>query len=61
MKKKPAKVDGLQTYSIKEKVAELRDSNGISTENHIQMTNRLLAAAAQGIHGTPGKRKGEAR
>lgn len=38
-------------------VEELRDKDNISTENHYQMFVRLLAAFAQGIHGTPGERK----
>jgi len=42
------------------RVEELRDPRThISTENHLQMTNRLLSAANVGIHGTPGKKKGE--
>lgn len=39
-------------------VDELRDPRTfISTENHIEMTNRLVKALAMGIHNTPGDRK----
>lgn len=39
-------------------VGELRDPKTyISTEDHRQMTNRLIAAGIQGIHGRPGDRK----
>ena len=39
-------------------VDELRDpKTHISTENHIEMTNRLVKAGQQGIHNKPGERK----
>lgn len=33
------------------------DRNGISTENHRQMFDRLVAAGRSGMHGHPGPRK----
>ncbi len=42
----------------KAKINELRDPRTmISTENHLQMFRRLLAAGAKGIHGKPGERR----
>lgn len=39
-------------------VDELRDKKtNISTENHIQMFNRLVAAGVKGIHNSPGQNK----
>lgn len=39
-------------------VGELRDpKTHISTENHRQMFDRLVAAGAKGIHNHPGPRK----
>ena len=39
------------------RVEELRDQQGVSTENHRQMFDRLVAAGMAGIHGKPGPRK----
>lgn len=38
-------------------VGELRDAKGISTEDHRQMFDRLVAAGYRGIHNKPGPRK----
>lgn len=35
----------------------LVDRDGISTENHRQMFDRLVAAGLAGMHGKPGPRK----
>lgn len=40
------------------RVEELRDPKTfISTENHMQMFDRLVAAGIKGMHGKPGPRK----
>lgn len=40
------------------RVDELRDpKTNISTENHLELTRRLIAAGKAGIHGKPGERK----
>jgi len=40
------------------KVGELRDPKTfISTENHLQLFDRLVAAGLRGIHNHPGLRK----
>jgi hypothetical protein len=37
-------------------VGELRDPDGISTENHQEMTERLVKAGRRGIHNPPTER-----
>lgn len=38
-------------------VGELRDRDGVSTENHMEMFRRLVKAGDQGIHNAPGEPK----
>jgi len=51
----------MKKVTVKEKVVELRDQNGISTENHMEMFRRLTAPMfnSGAMHGTPGQKKGK--
>lgn len=55
MDNKSKKVRRAETklFSIREKEV---DANGISFENHLQMTSRLVAAGLAGIHNPPTKK-----